>query len=293
MAKYKLGKLFEGNFPVTQTYDANPQNYPMFTDPGHEGVDYGTPNGTPVLAPFDGIILRDTFNDKDYGTFTVIWDDKQHCAVWYCHLQNITTALNQRVTKGQVVGHSNNTGHSTGPHLHINFVETDPNGNRLNTNNGKQGFLNILDSNLVQLNLGVGSEGSAPSPAPMDKEQLIIDAYRALTGDYPNADEKKARLAQNLNTVDLLTSLTGDHRFRDKFVQPELQKKDDRIGQLDAEKSTAIRERDEAIQANKQQTALIEDLRKQLATPVTPPMSQADIHYLQEFISWLKSFWKS
>lgn len=164
MAKYIIGDIFEGDYPITQYYNENPQIYTMFQVPGHEGVDWGTPNGTPIIAPFDGIILRDTFADKAYGNFTVVWDPKQKCALWYCHLQDITTQPGDRVTKGQLLGHTNNTGNSSGPHLHIDFVETDEFGNRLNKDNGKQGFLDIMDPNLVEWRLG-----NQPDPQPAEQ----------------------------------------------------------------------------------------------------------------------------
>lgn len=217
MSKYILGDLFKGDFPITQRYGANPldQNgkpiYYMFTPPGHEGVDWGCPTGTEVVAPFDGIILRDTFNDKDYGNFTVVWDPIQHCAVWYCHLQDVTTATGDKVTLGQVVGHTNNTGHSTGPHLHVDFVETDGTGNRLNLDNGKQGFLDILDPNLVEWKLG----GSMPNPTPQPDnsqpmKQIVIDAYTAILGVGPSDDEIKARLDSQINTHDLILDLLNN-----------------------------------------------------------------------------------
>lgn len=158
---YILSDIFEGNFPVTQIYGNNPSYYKQFSLAGHEGVDFGTPNGTPILAPFDGEILRDTVNDKDYGNFTVVWDSKQLCAVWFCHLQDVVTQVGDKVTKGQVLGHTNNTGNTTGPHLHFNFVETDANGNRLNKDNGYQGFLNALDPSLVTWQL-TGKQVSVP-----------------------------------------------------------------------------------------------------------------------------------
>lgn len=197
MAKYKLSDIFKGNFPITQKYGENPANYPMFLIPGHEGTDYGTPNGTEVLAPFDGIILRDTQNDKDYGNFTVIWDPIQHCGVWYCHLQDVTTGTGDKVTNGQIVGHTNNTGHSTGPHLHVNFVETDASGNRLNMDNGKQGFLNILDPNLVEWKSSANQ--AQPLPQEYSKQQAIIDTYVGILGLIPSQDELSARLEQVKN----------------------------------------------------------------------------------------------
>lgn len=53
----------------------------------------------------------------------------------------------------------------------------------------------------------------------VNREQLIIDAYKALTGEYPTDDEKRYRLEHWTNTSDFLSSLTGDGRFQAKFTQ--------------------------------------------------------------------------
>lgn len=166
MAKYILSDIFEGDYPVTQIYGNNPDYYKQFGLAGHEGIDFGTPTGTPILAPFDGIIIRDIFDDKDYGNFTIVWDQKQLCAVWFCHLQDVTTKIDDTVTKGQVLGHTNNTGNTTGPHLHFNFVETDASANRLNKNNGYQGFLDALDPNLVEWHIA-GRQVRRPVAPPI------------------------------------------------------------------------------------------------------------------------------
>lgn len=143
--QYKIAPFFDKEYPITQRYGENKDYYAQFgLQLGHEGIDYATPNGTPVLSPFDGTILRDSYNDKDYGNFTVVWDPIQKCALWFCHLQDITTSVGDTVKKGQLLGHTNNTGNSTGPHCHVNFVQTDDQGNRLNKDNGNQGFLDLL-----------------------------------------------------------------------------------------------------------------------------------------------------
>ena len=38
---------------------------------------------------------------------------------YFAHMSRISASTGQRVTPGQVVGQSGNTGHSTGPHLHL------------------------------------------------------------------------------------------------------------------------------------------------------------------------------
>jgi len=58
------------------------------------------------------------------------------------------------------------------------------------------------------------------------KEQIIIDVYKAETGEYPTEDEKKWRLQENLNTVELIESVHGDDRFIEKWVKPLMPEED-------------------------------------------------------------------
>ena len=153
MAKYQLTDLFEGNYRVSQYFGARPWYYIRFGFRGHEGVDWATPTGTKVLNPFDrGMILR-TGWDNAYGWYAVVWDQKQLCAVWFCHLSKILLKVGQNVGRYSVVGLTGNTGNSSAPHLHVGFVETDANGNRKNIWNGYKGYLNILDPKLVSWTL--------------------------------------------------------------------------------------------------------------------------------------------
>ncbi len=149
MAKYSLSDIFEGNYPISQPYGANPQYYKGFGLASHEGTDWALPVGVKLLNPFNvGQVLRAAY-DPTYGYYVVIWDSVQKCAVWYCHLSRIDVKPGQRLNRFDVVGLSGRSGNVTGPHLHCNFVETDAYANRLNMNNGNQGFLNILDPKLV------------------------------------------------------------------------------------------------------------------------------------------------
>jgi len=156
--KYILGDIFVGNFPVSQKYGVNPDYYKQVSrgtiTRGHEGVDWATPTGTPILAPFNGIIVRDNITDKIYGKLIVLWDPLQKCAVWFCHLDREVVNYGQEVKRGDILGYTGNTGNSTNSHLHLNFCETDAQGYRINQNNGSLGFLNVLDPNLVKWELG-------------------------------------------------------------------------------------------------------------------------------------------
>ena len=149
MAKYQLTDIFIGDYRISQLFGVNPLYYRRFGLWGHEGVDWATPVGVKVISPFaTATVLRSGW-DNAYGYYVVLWDQKQRCAVWFCHLSKILVRGGQVIRRGVIVGHTGNTGNSSGPHLHVSFVETDANGNRLNRLNGYQGYLNILNSNLV------------------------------------------------------------------------------------------------------------------------------------------------
>lgn len=176
MSKYILSDIFKGDFPISQGYGSNPVYYAQFGLKGHEGVDWATPTGTEILAPFDGVIVRDNDDPRQgaYGDLLVVWDQKQNCAVWFCHLNENYFSIGDVVNKGQVLGKTGNSGNTTGPHLHFNFVETDSNGVRKNLDNGYKGFLNALDTTLVQWKLGDNPTVPFPQvPAAQDDNFIV------------------------------------------------------------------------------------------------------------------------
>ena len=61
-------------------------------------------------------------------------------------------------------------------------------------------------------------------PEMLVKEQVIIDAYFALTGSYPTDSEINWRLERKQNTVELITDICqGDSRFKKKWVDPYIE----------------------------------------------------------------------
>jgi len=212
MAKYILGDIFEGNYSVSQYYGNNPAYYGQFGFAGHEGVDWATPSGVKVIAPFDYKIVQDQDDLKSgaYGNYIVVWDPVQKCAVWLCHLQENYVTVGKTGKRGDVLGLSDNSGNTTGPHLHVNFVETDANGVRLNTSNGFKGMLNILDSNLVEWKLGT-PVGTIPGTTNMykgydlsnvDSMKVAVDILvRVQAGEFVEKTEldKAKQLLDNLN----------------------------------------------------------------------------------------------
>jgi murein DD-endopeptidase MepM/ murein hydrolase activator NlpD len=182
MSKYTVSDIFQGDYKISQLYGANPSYYKPYGLNGHEGVDWTTPTGVPIVCPFEqGRILRVAW-DPVYGYHIVVWDPKQLCAIWFCHLSYYYVAVGQLVPRNFILGKTGNSGNSTGPHLHVNFCETDKLANRLNKNNGYQGFLNILDENLVEWDLFV------------DEPQTLEGKIRKVLYSNENNDVKISRL---------------------------------------------------------------------------------------------------
>jgi murein DD-endopeptidase MepM/ murein hydrolase activator NlpD len=84
----------------------------------HQGVDYGTPVGTPVWAVADGTVTRAGFSDGNGNHVCVRHANGfESC---YLHLSKFGAGVHvgARVAQKQVIAYSGNTGLSTGPHLH-------------------------------------------------------------------------------------------------------------------------------------------------------------------------------
>jgi murein DD-endopeptidase MepM/ murein hydrolase activator NlpD len=96
-----------------------------FTAKGRYAVDIAMPEGTPVVAARDGVVVS-TRNDQagarpnPGGNHVRILHDDGTMGV-YLHLQqgSVQVAPGQRVYAGTQIARSGNTGHSTGPHLHF------------------------------------------------------------------------------------------------------------------------------------------------------------------------------
>ena len=139
-----LRSPFEGEHPLANFMDHGPRNDGFqlthvgtrtFGIDGHDGHDFTMPEGTPLYAMADGVVLkagdlgsircpngtraphnvvvrilhRDAPDGNDYVTVLL-------------HLSRVAVEPGDLVTAGQLVGWSGNTGCSTGPHLHLGVV---------------------------------------------------------------------------------------------------------------------------------------------------------------------------
>ncbi len=88
---------------------------------GHNGVDIGCPVGTPITAAASGIVIVSIKNDGwngGYGNYVVI-SHPNGTQTLYAHTSRNVVAVGDKVAKGEKIAEVGNTGHSTGPHLHV------------------------------------------------------------------------------------------------------------------------------------------------------------------------------
>lgn len=96
----------------------------LYRGKAHNGLDIGSPLGTPILAADDGIVVAVDNNDQSvwnkyqYGKYVLI-DHKNNLSTLYAHLSRQNVNKGDAVKRGDVIGYLGNTGYATGPHLHF------------------------------------------------------------------------------------------------------------------------------------------------------------------------------
>jgi pyruvate/2-oxoglutarate dehydrogenase complex dihydrolipoamide acyltransferase (E2) component len=93
----------------------------------HQGVDYGAPTGTPILAAARGRV--DLAGElSGYGSAVVLRHNNDTLETLYGHMSQILVKEGQWVEQGTVIGLVGSTGYSTGPHLHFEVLKPTPDG---------------------------------------------------------------------------------------------------------------------------------------------------------------------
>ena len=128
------------NYSVTQDFSSS-----------HRGIDFGVWYGDPICAIKSGTVITaydEGYFSKDnilwtYGTYVVI-EHEDGMRSYYAHLKSRTVSVGDKVSGGQTIGYSGNTGRTNpeptaakpyaGTHLHFEirvkkngvYVTTDP-----------------------------------------------------------------------------------------------------------------------------------------------------------------------
>src|SRR5947209_9218940 len=119
---------FVGRYDITNAPDCGTSKNTQHQGFTIEAIDYGLPEGTPVYATESGQVLfagtspKTATNDRSgFGLYIVIEHDDGSQS-YYAHLSQ-ALATGGRVTKGQLIALSGQSGKAQGPHLHFQIMD--------------------------------------------------------------------------------------------------------------------------------------------------------------------------
>lgn len=91
----------------------------------HSGIDLAAPQGTPILAAADGVVVE-AGPASGFGLWVVIQHPQaNNYYTVYGHMYVMNVSAGQQVKAGQQIAEVGSNGQSTGPHLHLE-VQTGP-----------------------------------------------------------------------------------------------------------------------------------------------------------------------
>ena len=116
-----MRKPFDGDYKQTQGFNDEccRAAYAKFGMKGHNGLDIATPSGTKILAPHDGKVIETTLDPAGYGIYVKIENSIEGSVL--AHLREARVGVGDGVKEGDFVGYSDNSGNSTGAHLHWGY----------------------------------------------------------------------------------------------------------------------------------------------------------------------------
>lgn len=155
---------FNGSYRLSSSFNLKRKHPVTGRVSPHYGSDFAMPSGTPITAPADGRVEK-VGNHPLAGRFVVVRHDNGY-RTRYLHLSRPLVNRGERVSMGERIALSGNTGRSTGPHLHYEVI----------VNNDQ------VDPMRVELPENQSLEGDALATFQRESEQLLATLESGETG---------------------------------------------------------------------------------------------------------------
>lgn len=121
-----------------------------YSGKGHNGVDFRAAIGTPIRSTLTGTVWeinQGAVKNCQYGKWVLVKHDNG-LSTLYAHLSSISVAKGERVSTGQVLGYSGDTGYATGPHLHLTvYISSAVTFKNYTCQSGKSAYIPIVPLN--------------------------------------------------------------------------------------------------------------------------------------------------
>ena len=273
MKKIVLSDIFIGNYRITQKFGVNPRIYKRFGLKGHSGADFACPNGTMLVAPFDCEVLKVGNSPGGYGLYVKLWTRVPEFELWgqkiggvcaiFAHCKSVVVKPGQKVKCGQLIAYSNNTGFSTGAHLHFGILYTDKNGYRLFRDNGFLGWQDPLNKELFKWQVK-----NLKKPVCVDEEEKsdlakCLEAHKQAM-DWANREKaEKEKLQTELDIIRMEKETIGKQLSDLKVYSEDLEKKNKELVQKNRKYESQLADWQKRIEtANRKISKLEEEIKK-------------------------------
>lgn len=241
-----MRKPFNQDFPLTQGFGGNEPMYRQYNLKGHNGLDYGLPTGTEVVAPHSGKILEVADQGKSgYGKYIKVENDKEGSVL--AHLSAFKVKAGDIVTEGQLLGLSGNTGNSTGPHLHWGYYQLPR-----DRANGYAGFIDqtpflkekttqqvAVDGETFQRLVAnstkydeFNSAGYTTVQDVLKKVEELSKEKNAVVEDLRRSEERNSLLAEELQKISQENGSAIDESYKAQKERDEMLKNYQKLEQM-------------------------------------------------------------
>jgi len=123
-------KTFGNLYCITQYFGNTPfAQSGAYNGQGHNGVDFGIPEGTRIGSALAGVVQATGNTDAYKGCYSygkwVLVKHGNGLTTLYAHLSHISVSAGDSLPTGGLIGYSGKTGYATGPHLHLTAYVSD------------------------------------------------------------------------------------------------------------------------------------------------------------------------
>lgn len=197
----------------------------------HSGIDLVMEEGTKLYSPVDGIVERVVdYGNQNIGKGVIIKTNTGETVIMGHMSDTSASEVGEKLSRGDFVGLSGNTGHSTGAHLHLGLKNED--GNFINPegmfdNNYKNILSNteslnpIEDKNFIQFLNDWRKEGFFKAIYGKDFFEVMKDTFIEFFRDLTQFIVDNADLFFLIPAIILMfgTFIIGRNKYS-KFIVP-------------------------------------------------------------------------
>jgi murein DD-endopeptidase MepM/ murein hydrolase activator NlpD len=143
-----ISRAIKSDF-ITQLFGENKNDfYKKCKMTGHDGLyDIACINGSPIFwdCDLDGeVVSMETRIERGYGVYVKTEENGVINLHQFWHLQKFGCKVGEILKTGDLIGWSNNTGNSTGPHLHRGLYEAFKNEGFYTIKNQNNGYYGAI-----------------------------------------------------------------------------------------------------------------------------------------------------